>query len=44
MELVVDENIFWLKKEPIKCIKKSKQFFSLDLNSKNVVTVTSKTG
>ena len=23
-EFVVDENLFWLKSEPIKCVKKSK--------------------
>ena len=44
MELVVDENLFWLKSEPIKCAKNSKWFFSLDLKSTKVVTVTSKAG
>ena len=43
MELVADENLFWLKSEPIKWVKKSKYIFSLHLKSTNVEAVTSKT-
>ena len=44
MELVADENLFWLKREPIKCVKMSKMFFSLNFKSINMVTITSKMG
>ena len=43
MELVVVENFFCLKSEPIKYVKKSKWFFSVDLKTTNAVTVTTRT-